>query len=143
MIRRSGTQRELMEIIWEAGSITLPARDEPYILALSGADYETETPYAVRMNQAPATDGDGLIEPELVPNDDELHATALFEDGAARGYLGPRDLDFFSLYPFPEGVDPERDFMSAEEVAESVVQCVRTSERYLVPEIVMLPMMGR
>lgn len=46
-------------------------------------------------------------------------------------------------YPFPSEIDPERDFMRPEEVAETVYQCVRTSSRYLVPEVVMVPMFGR
>jgi hypothetical protein len=44
-------------------------------------------------------------------------------------------------YPFPDTVDPERDFMRPEEVAESVVEVARKSDRYVVPEIVMLPLM--
>jgi NADP-dependent 3-hydroxy acid dehydrogenase YdfG len=43
-------------------------------------------------------------------------------------------------YPFPPGVDPEVDFMRPEEVAESVVELARKSERYAVPEIVMVPL---
>jgi NAD(P)-dependent dehydrogenase (short-subunit alcohol dehydrogenase family) len=44
------------------------------------------------------------------------------------------------FYPFPEGIDPSRDFMSAAEVAESVVELARKSDRYVVPEVVMLPL---
>jgi NADP-dependent 3-hydroxy acid dehydrogenase YdfG len=44
-------------------------------------------------------------------------------------------------YPFPDTVDPERDFMRPEEVAESVVEVARKSDRYVVPELVMLPLM--
>ena len=44
-------------------------------------------------------------------------------------------------YPFPtDKIVPERDFMSPDEVAESIVQVAETSDRYVVPEIVMLPM---
>jgi NADP-dependent 3-hydroxy acid dehydrogenase YdfG len=46
-----------------------------------------------------------------------------------------------SFYPFPtDRIDPARDFMKPEEVALSVAQLAETSERYAVPEIVMLPM---
>ncbi len=48
-----------------------------------------------------------------------------------------RAMDF---YPFPEGIDPGVDFMKAEEVARSVVQLALTSDRYVVPELVMLPL---
>jgi len=46
------------------------------------------------------------------------------------------------FYPFPEGIDPSRDFMSAAEVAESVVEIARKSDRYVVPELVMVPLIG-
>ncbi|MFN7143724.1 MAG: SDR family oxidoreductase [Myxococcota bacterium] len=45
-------------------------------------------------------------------------------------------------YPFPEHVDPSRDFMRPEEVAESIVEVALKSERYVVPEIVMVPLVG-
>lgn len=48
-----------------------------------------------------------------------------------------RTMDF---HPFPDHVDPERDFLRPEEVAETVVQVVCTSPRYAVPEVVMVPM---
>lgn len=51
-----------------------------------------------------------------------------------------RQMDY---YPFPDTIDPERDFMKPEEVAESVVECARKSDRYVVPEIVMVPLIGR
>ncbi len=46
------------------------------------------------------------------------------------------------FYPFPEGIDPSRDFMSAAEVAESVVEIARKSDRYVVPELLMVPLIG-
>lgn len=49
-----------------------------------------------------------------------------------------RAMDF---HPFPDHLDPERDFMRPEEVAETVVQLVCTSARYAVPEVVMVPML--
>ena len=52
-----------------------------------------------------------------------------------------RAMDF---YPFPVGeVDPERDFMDPDEVARTVVQVALTSDRYVIPEVVMLPMMPK
>lgn len=48
-----------------------------------------------------------------------------------------RAMDF---YPFPEGVDPSVDFMRPEEVAASVIDLAKKSDRYVVPEIVMVPL---
>ncbi|MCP4496639.1 MAG: SDR family oxidoreductase, partial [Phycisphaeraceae bacterium] len=49
--------------------------------------------------------------------------------------------DGMARTPFPaDKIVPERDFMSPDEVAESIVQVAETSDRYVVPEIVMLPM---
>lgn len=48
-----------------------------------------------------------------------------------------RAMDF---YPFPEGVEPAVDFMRPEEVAQSVVELARKSDRYVVPEMVMVPL---
>lgn len=44
------------------------------------------------------------------------------------------------FYPFPDHLDPSRDFMRPEEVAESVVEVALKSDRYVVPEIVMVPL---
>lgn len=43
-------------------------------------------------------------------------------------------------YPFPDTVDPTRDFMKPEEVARSIVEVALKSDRYVVPEITMLPL---
>lgn len=43
-------------------------------------------------------------------------------------------------YPFPDTVDPTRDFMKPEEVAQSVLEVALKSDRYVVPEITMLPL---
>lgn len=43
-------------------------------------------------------------------------------------------------YPFPEHIDPSRDFMSADEVAGSVLEVVLKSDRYVIPEITMVPL---
>lgn len=51
-----------------------------------------------------------------------------------------REMDF---YPFPDHIDPERDFMKAEDVAQSVVQILATSAAFAVPELVMVPMIPR
>jgi NADP-dependent 3-hydroxy acid dehydrogenase YdfG len=44
-------------------------------------------------------------------------------------------------YPFPDHIDPSRDFMRPEEVAESVLEVALKSDRYVVPEIVMVPLL--
>jgi NADP-dependent 3-hydroxy acid dehydrogenase YdfG len=46
------------------------------------------------------------------------------------------------FYPFPDHIDPSRDFMKPEEVAESVVEVALKSDRYVMPEIVMVPLIG-
>lgn len=44
-------------------------------------------------------------------------------------------------YPFPtDRISPERDFMSADEVAASVVHVAQGSDRYVMPEVVMQPL---
>ena len=43
-------------------------------------------------------------------------------------------------YPLPPHISPARDFMSPAEVARSVVQIAETSGGYVVPEVVMLPL---
>jgi NADP-dependent 3-hydroxy acid dehydrogenase YdfG len=45
--------------------------------------------------------------------------------------------------PFGDDLLPERDFMAPEEVAESVVELARKSARYVVPELVMVPLVPR
>jgi len=45
-----------------------------------------------------------------------------------------------AAYPFPDHISPQRDFMSPHEVALSVVQIAETSDAYVLPEVVMLPM---
>ncbi len=47
------------------------------------------------------------------------------------------------VLPFGEELDPARDFMAPEEVAETVVALARTSARYVVPEVVMVPLVPR
>jgi len=42
--------------------------------------------------------------------------------------------------PFPDHVDPTRDFLSPDEVAAAVIEAVNRSARCEVPEIVMVPM---
>ncbi len=44
------------------------------------------------------------------------------------------------FYPFPEGIDPGRDFMSPGEVAQTVLEIAFKSDRYVVPEVVMVPL---
>lgn len=46
------------------------------------------------------------------------------------------------FYPFPiDRIDPQRDFMAPEEVARTVVQIANTPEGYVVPEVVVVPML--
>ena len=45
-------------------------------------------------------------------------------------------------WPFPEGIEPERDFLDPAEVARAVVDVARLSDRTNVPEIVLLPVIG-
>ncbi len=51
-----------------------------------------------------------------------------------------REMDF---YPFPDHIDPERDFMKPDDVARSVIQVLGTPGSYAVPELVMTPMIPR
>jgi 3-oxoacyl-[acyl-carrier protein] reductase len=44
------------------------------------------------------------------------------------------------FYPFPDHLDPERDFMKPEEVASSVLDIALKGEHYVVPEVVMVPL---
>lgn len=48
--------------------------------------------------------------------------------------------DAQEFLPFPDHVDPARDFMAPEEVAQSVLEVALKSDRYCVPEVVMVPM---
>lgn len=51
-----------------------------------------------------------------------------------------REMDF---YPFPEGIEPERDFMDPAEVAASIVDVARRSDRFVVPELLLAPLIHR
>jgi formylglycine-generating enzyme required for sulfatase activity len=82
-----------------SGSVTLPSRSLPYILALSGAGYNSETRYAVSTGAAPATNGSELTTTGVnEPNNDETQTTALFKAQTQLGYLGVYDLDFYTVY---------------------------------------------
>ena len=82
-----------------SGSITIPAREEGYVLALSGADYDSETKYALKVGQAPAGNGAVLTTATInEPNNDESQGTAAYLDGEYLGYLGVYDLDFYSIF---------------------------------------------
>lgn len=81
------------------GSITVPARDTGYVLALSGADYTSETRYALRINGRPITDGRDLRTTGInEPNNDETQATRVGTSFDIVGYLGVSDLDFYEIY---------------------------------------------
>ena len=49
-----------------------------------------------------------------------------------------REQDF---YPFPPEVVPERDFMDPDEVARTILSIATTSDAFVVPEIVCLPLL--
>ncbi|MBI9104459.1 MAG: chitobiase/beta-hexosaminidase C-terminal domain-containing protein [Spirochaetales bacterium] len=81
------------------GEITLPVREKPYILALSGADYVSETRYSVGVGAPPATDGSELISGSInEPNNNENQTTPLFEGESELGYLAAYDLDFYRIW---------------------------------------------
>lgn len=59
---------------------------------------------------------------------------------------GGIDTPFWSaqeFVPFPDHVDPQRDFLSPDEVAQAILDVALRSERCVVPEIVMLPMIAQ
>ena len=91
-----------------SGSITLPARLSGYILALSGADYNTETKYALRINEPPDGDGSSLSTASInEPNNDEIQTTQLVIGDDCLGFLGVYDLDFYSIFNVESFVLPE------------------------------------
>ena len=45
--------------------------------------------------------------------------------------------------PFPPQIEPRRDFMRPEEVARTIVQLALGSDGYVVPEVVMVPLIRR
>jgi len=63
-----------------------------------------------------------------------IHVTALYPGGIDTPFW--RTMDTF---PFPDHVQPERDFLDPAEVAEGAWQVANTSARYVVSEVVMLP----
>lgn len=66
-----------------------------------------------------------------------VKVTCVCPGGIATPFWG--EMDF---YPFPtDRIDPERDFMRPEEVARTVVEVARGSGSYVVPEIVMTPLL--
>ncbi len=81
----------------------MPVREEPYILALSGANYSSETKYAVRVNASPTDDGSSLTSATVnEPNNDETQATVAYPYADYRGYLGVYDLDFYRVHFYAE-----------------------------------------
>ena len=57
---------------------------------------------------------------------------------------GGIDTEFWrsmNFYPFPtDRIDPARDFLKPAEIAQTVVHIAKTSDRYVVPEVVLLPL---
>ncbi len=48
-----------------------------------------------------------------------------------------------SYYPFDtQQIDPERDFMDPAEIAQTVLQIAQTSDSYVVPEVMMTPLIS-
>ena len=81
-----------------SGSVSVPRRTDPYILALTGADYNSETKYSFRIDEVPLDDGSSLTDASYQePNDDEATATPAFLQRDHLGFLGVYDLDFFSI----------------------------------------------
>ena len=79
--------------------ISVPIRENPYMLALSGANYNSETKYAVGLNRTPVGDGSSLTSATInEPNNDETQATPAYLESEYLGYLGVYDLDFFRLH---------------------------------------------
>lgn len=66
-----------------------------------------------------------------------IHVTAVCPGGINTPFW--RSMETF---PFPDHIDPERDFLDPDEVAEGVWQLANTSPRYWVPEITMVPMIA-
>jgi hypothetical protein len=87
---------------------TFPSSDDRYILALSGADYTSETKYAIRLGSDPGVDGSGLTNSAInEPNDTEAQTTTLYMAQTKLGFLGVDDLDFYSLYSaYADGASP-------------------------------------
>ena len=85
---------------WRRGaSISVPVREQPYILALSGANYNSETKYAFRIDGEPLNNGSALTTATVFePNNDESQATPAYLAADYLGYLGVYDLDFFQLH---------------------------------------------
>lgn len=77
----------------------------------------------------------GILHQEAAPHG--VRVTSLVAGGIATPFWNAR-----SYYPFPRAqIDPARDFMNPDELASVVVDVVEKSDRFLVPEIVCLPML--
>lgn len=60
---------------------------------------------------------------------------------------GGIDTEFWKsmdYYPFPtDRIDPARDFLKPAEIAGTIVHIAKSSERYVVPEVVLLPLISQ
>jgi NAD(P)-dependent dehydrogenase (short-subunit alcohol dehydrogenase family) len=66
-----------------------------------------------------------------------VRVTSVVAGGIATPFWNDR-----AFVPFaPRAIDPARDFMSPDEVAELVVDVARKSDRFVVPEVVCLPLL--
>ncbi len=64
-----------------------------------------------------------------------IHVTAVCPGGIDTPFWRTMD-----TLPFPDHIQPDRDFLDPAEVAEGIWQIANTSAHYMVPEVVMLPM---
>lgn len=78
----------------------------------------------------------GTLRLEAAPHD--VKVTCVHPGGIDTPFW--RAMDY---YPFPETIDPTRDFMDPEDVARTVVQIALTSDRYVVPEVTMVPLIAQ
>ncbi|MBI9105027.1 MAG: hypothetical protein JEY99_21610 [Spirochaetales bacterium] len=87
------------------GSIVLPALESGYVLALSGADYTTETRYSLMINGIPPRDGSDLRTASInEPNNIEPMGTDAFLLHEYQGFLGVYDLDFYNIHNYENDI---------------------------------------
>jgi len=80
------------------GTIRVPERTAPYTLALSGADYDSETKYSLKLNAPPDSDGTSVTDSSIYePNNDETERTPVYLNTEYGAYLGVYDLDFYEI----------------------------------------------
>lgn len=75
----------------------------------------------------------GTLQQEAAPYG--VHVTTVCPGGIDTPFWRTMD-----RYPFPDHIDPERDFLNPDDVAERVFELCNTPDRQLVPELVLLPL---